>query len=191
MAAEFGTIIVYGALFIILQCGYIHRSYHAAPRDATRARRAAKAIILYPLIYIICTLPLVVARISSIAGRPVGYVQQCVAGAMLASTGWLDVLMYCLTRHALIFGDEDAVSGMRALDTFDWGPDEFGTRTLIEAVPVPRQRSFRRRRNASRRRLSGLVELSAHDGMDDMHPAEIRMVITTQTEVQIRTAGRV
>lgn len=179
--------LVYGILFFTLQRGRIHEPYHAMPGSAARIRRAAKAIILYPLVYIICTLPIAIARISSMAGHPVGYVQQCVAGAMLASTGWLDVLMYCITRHALIFGSEDRTGGMRALDTFDWGPEEFGTRTIIEAVP---RAGIRRHRGVSRRRLSGLVELPAHDGLEDVHPSEIRMVITTHTEVQIRVAER-
>ncbi|KAH0110190.1 hypothetical protein KCU66_g12705, partial [Aureobasidium melanogenum] len=70
--------------------------------------RAAKLMVLYPLAYIVLTLPLSAGRMWSMAHHeknlPDAY--QCVAGALLASCGWVDALLYTLTRKALINGGD-------------------------------------------------------------------------------------
>ncbi|KAK4495310.1 hypothetical protein PRZ48_013641 [Zasmidium cellare] len=125
--SEFGTLVIYTLILLIL-----------TRRASTPASRAAKLIVAYPIIYVVCTLPLVVARLRGMAGQNVSFEELCVAGAMITSNGWLDVLLYCLTRRALIFGSEDMLGDVRALDTFgtdsNWRPDfAFGTTTTIEA----------------------------------------------------------
>ena len=68
----------------------MHRVDYDAETKA-RAKNVAKLIVAYPIIYVICTLPLVIARLMSMAGREVTFVQLCIAGAMITSNGWLDV----------------------------------------------------------------------------------------------------
>lgn len=126
--SEFVTVIIYALIVLILR-----------KRTSTAASRAAKLIVAYPTIYVVCTLPLVVARLRGMAGQDVSFDELCVAGAMITSNGWLDVLLYCLTRRALIFGPDEMLGDVRALDTFgttsDWRPDfAFGTTTTIEAT---------------------------------------------------------
>lgn len=155
-------------------------AYYTVPGTAARARRAAKAIILYPMVYVICTLPLVTARLSSTAGREVGFTELSVAGAMISCNGWVDVMLYCLTRRALIFVDSRAAGDMRALDTFRWGPEEFGTTTIIEALP--------HRRTSDRpfyRRFWSVICPSYRNGGNSQESG-IGMVVTTHTEVEIR-----
>lgn len=76
-----------------------------------------KAFLLYPLIYILCTAPLALGRIATMAGVDVPVWYFCAAGALITSNGWLDVLLWGVTRHRLLFGgDVDAEES--GLDTF-------------------------------------------------------------------------
>ena len=65
---------------------------------------------------------------------------------MITSNGWLDVLLYSVTRSSLLFGSDTEAEQVRALDTFRVRPDDgFGTVTTIEAtsggiVSKPKQR---------------------------------------------------
>ncbi|TEA11995.1 hypothetical protein C8034_v006952 [Colletotrichum sidae] len=62
------------------------------------------AFLIYPVIYILCTAPLALGRVVTMAGREVSLEYFCLAGAMIASNGWLDVLLFSTTRHVIIFG---------------------------------------------------------------------------------------
>ncbi|KAI2465770.1 G protein-coupled glucose receptor regulating Gpa2-domain-containing protein [Annulohypoxylon bovei var. microspora] len=61
------------------------------------------AFLIYPLIYVLCTAPLALGRIVTMSGRDVSVTYFCLAGAMIASNGWLDVLLFSTTRHSIIF----------------------------------------------------------------------------------------
>ncbi|KAK5164357.1 uncharacterized protein LTR77_010053 [Saxophila tyrrhenica] len=141
---EFGTVIIYTIIFLILQ-RRVRRSFYANSETAVRAQSAAKVIIIYPIVYVVCTLPLVKARLTSMANQHVSFLELTVAGAMITSNGWLDVLVYSFTRSSSIFNsDSDADSQKGVLDTFRHRPDQaYGTTTVIEAGKV--------RRSASRR----------------------------------------
>ena len=130
LIAEFATVVIYALIFSIIRQRVASSFYDAETKN--RANNAAKLIIAYPIIYVICTLPLVIARLMSMAGRPVTFLQLCVAGAMITSNGWLDVLLYSITRRALLFGPDSDKN--RAIDTFRLRPDDsFGNVTTIEA----------------------------------------------------------
>lgn len=77
------------------------------------------AFLLYPVIYVTCTLPLALGRIAHMAGAdvPMGYF--CFAGAAIASNGWCDALLFGTTRHAIIFGSKDGIDNDdTGLETF-------------------------------------------------------------------------
>ncbi|KAL2200713.1 hypothetical protein P885DRAFT_66337 [Corynascus similis CBS 632.67] len=76
-----------------------------------------KVFLLYPLIYILCTAPLALGRIATMAGVQVPVSYFCVAGALITSNGWLDVLLWGVTRHRLLFGSDVDVEDS-GLDTF-------------------------------------------------------------------------
>ena len=61
--------------------------------------------LLYPLIYVLCTMPLAAGRIASMAGNDVSLAYFCFAGSMIASAGWLDVLLYSITRRTIVFSE--------------------------------------------------------------------------------------
>jgi hypothetical protein len=73
--------------------------------------------LLYPLIYVLCTAPLAAGRIASMADNRVSLGYFCFAGAMIASAGWLDVVLYSWTRRGIVFSGE-APPQDTGLDTF-------------------------------------------------------------------------
>jgi hypothetical protein len=143
LVAEFATMVIYALVFSIIRRRVASSFYDAKTKN--RANNAAKLIVAYPIIYVICTLPLVIARLMSMAGREVSFVQLCVAGAMITSNGWLDVLLYSITRRALLFGPDMGDDNARAIDTFRLRPDDtFGNVTVIEASGVGKSKKSRR-----------------------------------------------
>lgn len=75
------------------------------------------AFLVYPLIYVVCTLPLAMGRVGTLAGADVPYWYFCMAGALITSNGWLDVLLWGTTRHTIVFGPIDNADAL-GLETF-------------------------------------------------------------------------
>ncbi|KAH7027236.1 G protein-coupled glucose receptor regulating Gpa2-domain-containing protein [Microdochium trichocladiopsis] len=75
--------------------------------DAAAAAMAASghhpAFLVYPIIYVICTAPLAFGRIATMAGANVSVEYFCLAGSLIASNGWLDVVLFSTTRNSIIF----------------------------------------------------------------------------------------
>src|SRR6266487_4991103 len=94
----FGTILIYTSIFITLRSRSAN-STSPVPHGAT------PLMILYPTIYTVCTIPLAAGRIASMAGRNVDLTYFCIAGSMIACNGWLDVLLYSLTRRSIVFSE--------------------------------------------------------------------------------------
>lgn len=122
LITEFGTIFLYTLMFIVIWRRV--RSALWATNDQElrhRAMNAAKTVIAYPIAYVICTLPIVVARLGIMTGRKVSITELAVAGFFLTSNGWVDVLLYTTTRRSLIFGPPLPQEAVRPLDTFEFG----------------------------------------------------------------------
>jgi hypothetical protein len=66
-------------------------------------------IYRYPAVYVILTLPIAVGRMVAMTGKPLPEVFYLVAGALLTSCGWIDALLYTLTRRVLVSGDLSTV----------------------------------------------------------------------------------
>ncbi|KAK3707236.1 hypothetical protein LTR37_012236 [Vermiconidia calcicola] len=142
--AEFGTVAIYALIWIILQ-RRVKAAFYTNSETALRARSAAKLIIAYPIVYVVCTLPLVKARLSSMNDKPVSFVELCVAGSMITSNGWLDVLLYTVTRADLFNSAQPADEQAGVLETFRHRPDQaFGTTTTIEANHHKHKKSLSR-----------------------------------------------
>lgn len=95
------------------------------------------AFLIYPIIYVFCTLPLALGRIATMAGSdvPLGYF--CAAGALIVSNGWLDVLLWGTTRRTLVFGPVDNADAL-GLDTFNFmrtpPQREFGNMVWVQGA---------------------------------------------------------
>ena len=85
-----------------------------------KLNRAARYMIVYPILYVCLTLPLAGGRMAQMASGsdrqvlPDWYL--LMAGTLLSSCGWLDVIVYTFTRHVLAAtsrNDVGAASPMR------------------------------------------------------------------------------
>jgi hypothetical protein len=77
-----------------------------------------QTFLLYPLIYVLCTVPLAAGRVASMAGNNVSLGYFCFAGAMIACNGWLDVALYSTTRRSIVFSGDSPPSQDTGLETF-------------------------------------------------------------------------
>ncbi|KAI5364713.1 Putative G protein-coupled receptor GPR1 [Septoria linicola] len=179
--AEFGTLVIYAFIFMVLR-RRVRESFYTTSVVQLRAYSAAKLIIAYPTIYVVCTLPLVIARLKSMAGIHVEFIELCVAAAVITSNGWLDVLLYSITRQNLIFGPDMTNENVRAIDTFitsNWRPDRmFGTITTIEAT-LPR-RPLRARLSKAQDEEDGII-----DNLRNSSRLSVRADTTIQVSVEM------
>ena len=187
--AEFGTITIYACLYIGLLSRL--RSNYYTPLAAKHAKQAARLMALYPAVYVCCTLPLASARMMSIAGHPPSYARLCVAGAMITSNGWLDVLVYTMTRRISLFGSDPPPENI-GIEHFtvpffgNSGTGRFGTVTTIEGptpqAPRDRKRHIFHQYSLSNGQHSGSD--SWQDSMDDLVRAN--NVVRTDRTVEVR-----
>ncbi len=106
-------------------------------------------MILYPLVYFICTAPLAVGRMYSIGTgktNPTWY--YAFAGCFLISSGWIDCLIYALTRRVFVRDHnggstmplsnmQSSVAGSRALSAMRKNPQGDDERLIDGQKPLP------------------------------------------------------
>ncbi|KAF1834157.1 hypothetical protein BDW02DRAFT_347409 [Decorospora gaudefroyi] len=172
---EFGNVLIYASIYTILT--YRIRSGYYTTEEAKRVRSISNLMVVYPLVYVICTLPLASARMASMSGSPPSLARLCLSGAMITSNGWLDVLLYTCTRRIMIFSDEPPPD-QNGIDTFStfWieKPKRFGGECTVEAIHS---------QHKSRRGRSRVTLPSGSDSADDLcrvSTKDIKLVTTTQ-----------
>jgi hypothetical protein len=127
--AMFGTVLLYTIIYVTLNIRMRQESTSSTSSfgtllsdspasDPETVNRAARYMILYPTIYVLCTLPLAAGRMAAMNGRVIPYWYYCLAGAAITSCGWLDVLLYAFTRRALVFSDAPPAIHECGLETF-------------------------------------------------------------------------
>lgn len=67
------------------------------------------AFLIYPVIYVLCTLPLALGRLASMIGSEAPLPYLCFAGAMIASNGSFDCLLFGTTRNVIVFASRHEV----------------------------------------------------------------------------------
>jgi hypothetical protein len=161
---EFGTVIIYSTIYTIL----LHRlrGHYYSPLAATRVKSISNLMVVYPMVYVVCTIPLASARMAAMSGSPPSLTRLCFSGAMITSNGWLDVLLYTLTRRIMIFSDEPPPDN-NGFDTFStfWAtkPKRFGGECTISA--------------------HGVAIPSANESSDDLcNTKDIKLVTTTEVK---------
>ena len=110
--SEFGLLVIYLITFFKLrhQTSQLFAEQRRASNELANqttvdaVKRITKLMMLYPFVYVLLTLPISACRMWSMAhdGQPVSDATQCIVGALLASCGWVDCLLYSLTRKRLI-----------------------------------------------------------------------------------------
>ncbi|KAI6371642.1 hypothetical protein MCOR25_003924 [Pyricularia grisea] len=73
------------------------------------------AFLIYPLIYVVCTAPLAIGRIATMARATLPVTYFCAAGALISLNGFLDTVLWGLTRREVVFGDVDGSAGADGL----------------------------------------------------------------------------
>ncbi|KAL4948551.1 G protein-coupled glucose receptor regulating Gpa2-domain-containing protein [Aspergillus filifer] len=119
--AEFGTITLYAVLWLqlrrrIKQSAILGSSH---TESLKRLRRVVGYMVIYPIAYIVLSLPLAAGRMATARGDTPSIVYFCVAGALITSSGLVDVLLYTLTRKNLIVESEPSMD--RSYNKFSKG----------------------------------------------------------------------
>ena len=134
------SILIYGVLFVILR-RRIRSGYYDPVRRA-KADTVSKRMFIFPGAYLLCTVAVVVQPLMTMHGHKVNLVHRLAGLSLIASIGWIDVLVYTLTRR-FETADDDAgslASDKDPLDILDswWDSrsNSFGTTTMCEAVPA-------------------------------------------------------
>ena len=109
--ALFSTTVLYVTIFLSLRRQV--RSAGATTRGDTSNVNVHlnhnPAFLLYPIIYVSCTMPLALGRIATMAGGNVPLEYFGFAGALISCNGMFDCLLFGITRRVLIFGSKDDI----------------------------------------------------------------------------------
>jgi hypothetical protein len=71
-----------------------------------RIHRIARYMVLYPITYVILSLPLAAGRMASMTGKTLPISYYCTAGALMTSSGFVDAILYAITRRVITLSDE-------------------------------------------------------------------------------------
>lgn len=125
----FSSVLIYATIFV-----YLRTRPRVHNISSSAVHGSAPLMILYPIIYLVCTAPLAIGRIVALAGKEVSLGYFCVAGSMIACNGWLDALLYTTTRADIVFSTYPPSEDI-GLDTFAFmgKGHSFGTVTTVEA----------------------------------------------------------
>ncbi|KAJ4358403.1 uncharacterized protein N0V89_002985 [Didymosphaeria variabile] len=194
---EFGTMAIYGHIFFHLK----GRLRSIINNDTSKLSRATKFMILYPAVYVFLTMPLAIGRMVSMAGVTLPDTFFCIAGSFLTSCGWVDALLYTLTRRVFVNSD---VSGHAYNRTTNTGGninvaragDDYGLHTINKevgrTVTIVGGTNRLSRMVDKKRRGHGLTEHSASGSQDSIIKpiaGTNGIAIVTETNIQVESAS--
>lgn len=135
--SEFGTVCLYAIVVFQLR-RQISKSAilgSSQAQNLQRLRRVVGYMVLYPIAYIVLSLPLAAGRMAIMNGHTPSLAYFCVAGAVMTSSGLVDVFLYTLTRRNLLVDSEssDSHSDNRFVDTKYGHNIDLSHKTIITA----------------------------------------------------------
>lgn len=97
----------------------INHSAILANRNTERMRLVVRCMVIYPIAYIMLSLPIAAGRMAMVRGITPSPVYFCASAAIITSSGIVDVTIYTLTRRKLIMNadprhDNDRDGGISA-----------------------------------------------------------------------------
>ncbi|KAI2702134.1 hypothetical protein DTO012A7_915 [Penicillium roqueforti] len=106
--AEFGTIILYAVMYFQLRRQISASAIldNSQLESLKRLRRVVGYMTIYPIIYLVLSLPIAASRMATSHGDTPNIVFFCCSGAIITSSGLVDVILYTLTRRNLIIDSE-------------------------------------------------------------------------------------
>lgn len=110
--SEFGTIVLYATMFVYLrrrmqQAKMLRRGQQ---ESLHRLNRVVVYMVIYPLVYLVMSLPLAAGRMASARGDSPSKTYFGVAGCLMALSGIMDVAVYTLTRRHLLIDTEHSTT---------------------------------------------------------------------------------
>lgn len=205
----FGTITLYAIIYSTLiirtrpkstssTSSLTNLSSQPSALDPRTINRAARYMIIYPTIYVLCTLPLAAGRMAAMTGHAIPYWYYSIAGAAITSSGWLDVLLYAFTRRALVFSDTSPAideCGLETFGIFRTSEGLWSVRTTVEGGVLVDPSISTRRREHYKKNLtkdeSSWYDPRSRDGLlDDTFELARPGTITTKTTITITTKPR-
>lgn len=195
--AMFGTIIIYVIIYLTMKSRFTSTSNmnnESLRAQLKHTKRTAKYMIIYPVVYAVCTLPLAGGRMAAMTGLSIPYWYYCLAGATITSCGWLDVALYVLTRRVFIFSNSPPSENDNGFNNFGWHQRSqiYGTTTTIEG-PLTQHTS----NTASRQLRQGSIfsspawRSSGRRHSDEDHfarPVEGIIAVKTTVEITVEPA---
>lgn len=108
--AEFGTVVLYAVMYLQLRRQIAASSIlgNTQLESLKRLRRVVGYMTIYPIVYVTLSLPLAAGRMATADGDEPSIVFFCCAGAIITSSGLVDVVLYTLTRRNLIVDSESS-----------------------------------------------------------------------------------
>lgn len=166
----FSTILIYTFIFL-----WMRRKSRAGQISSKAVHGATPLMVLYPLIYTICTAPLAAGRIAALAGNDVSLGYFCMAGTLIACNGWLDVLLYASTRADIVFADLPP-SEETGLETFAFmgKGHNLGTTTTIQGGV---------KKSRSRSRLAPSMDGESMVHLHGMDQIGVKGEVTVRTDI--------
>ncbi|RHZ64437.1 protein gprD [Aspergillus thermomutatus] len=106
--SEFGTVILYGIMFFYLrrrmkQAAALRQNHQDS---LSRLNRVVVYMVIYPLVYLVLSLPLAAGRMSTARHAVPSRAYFAAAGTLMALSGLVDVTVYTLTRRHLLLDTE-------------------------------------------------------------------------------------
>ncbi|KAF7563477.1 hypothetical protein G7046_g601 [Stylonectria norvegica] len=119
------TIIYITVVFVLRQKSKMQRARGVGPtQNNPRVNLSHYPVfMIYPIIYVSCFFPLAVGRITTMAGGQVCLAYYCFAGSLIAANGFIDCLLFGITRHRILFdsnGDDEVDNQETGLETFNF-----------------------------------------------------------------------
>ncbi|KAJ5951963.1 GPCR rhodopsin-like superfamily protein [Penicillium vulpinum] len=142
--AEFGTVLLYAVMYFQLRRQIAASSILGNNQLASlqRLRRVVGYMTIYPIVYIVLSLPLAAGRMATAHGNEPNLVFFCCAGALITSSGLVDVILYTLTRRNLIIDSEPSADRSYNKFTSSRGKRGENNVTTITADPKRNRDTF-------------------------------------------------
>ncbi|KXG47237.1 GPCR, rhodopsin-like superfamily protein [Penicillium griseofulvum] len=138
--SEFGTVLLYAVMYFQLRRQIAASSILGNNQLASlqRLRRVVGYMTIYPIVYVVLSLPLAAGRMATAHGNQPSIIFFCCAGAFITSSGLVDVVLYTLTRRNLIIDSEP--SGDRSYNKFSSSKGKRGETNLTTITADPKRK---------------------------------------------------
>ncbi|KAG0157678.1 hypothetical protein PDIDSM_4863 [Penicillium digitatum] len=140
--AQFGTVAFYAVMFFQLRRQMAASAIlgNSQLESLKRLRRVVGYMTTYPIVYIILSMPLAAGRMAAANGNPPSATFFCFSGAIITSSGLVDVIMYTLTRRNLILDSEPNPN--RSYNIFTRSKAKRGGDTQLNTITVDNTRKL-------------------------------------------------